>query len=373
MAEIVLDGITKRFDGPERTIVAVDDVDLTVRDGEFLVLVGPSGCGKSTTLRSLAGLETADEGRIYIGNRDVTDVPTQNRDIAMVFQNYALYPHKTVRKNMRYGLEKSADLSDAEIDDRVTEFAEMMGIDGLLDKRPDQLSGGQKQRTALGRAIVRDPKVFLMDEPLSNLDAKLRLQMRTEIQEIHADLGITTTYVTHDQEEAMTMGDRIAVMNEGKIEQIGVPEEIYDRPDTQFVARFIGQPTMNFAPVRYGDGELRSEAFSLAFTPDEDLPKREFILGIRPEDILIDGEHPSGTATVNVTEPTGSEVVVYLTSPNELAIKSSRDRVPEEGAKISFSIPEAKVHLFDLETGTAVYHGTHKRGDAPPRVQPVNE
>ena len=361
MAEIVLDGITKRFDGPEGTIVAVDDIDLTVRDSEFLVLVGPSGCGKSTTLRSLAGLETVDEGRIYIGDRDVTDVPTQDRDIAMVFQNYALYPHKTVRGNMRYGLEKSADLTDAEIDERVAEFAEMMGIADLLDKSPDQLSGGQKQRTALGRAIVRDPEVFLMDEPLSNLDAKLRLQMRTEIQQIHTDLGITTVYVTHDQEEAMTMGDRITVMHDGRIQQIGTPKEIYNRPDNQFVARFIGQPTMNFVPVRHEDGTIRADGFSVALPSGDRPADGEYVLGIRPEDITLDPDEPSGTATVEVTEPTGSEVIVYLRTEHDLTIKSDSHLEPGIGTDVGFGIPGEKIHLFDPGTGETVYHGPFKR------------
>jgi len=374
MAEIELDGVTKRFDGPEGTIVAVDDVDLTVPDGEFLVLVGPSGCGKSTTLRSIAGLERIDEGLLRIGDRDVTDVPTQDRDIAMVFQNYALYPHKTVRGNMRYGLEKSADLTDAEIDERVEEFAEMMGITELLDKRPDQLSGGQKQRTALGRAIVRDPKAFLMDEPLSNLDAKLRLQLRTEIQQIHTDLGITTVYVTHDQEEAMTMGDRIAVMHEGRILQSGAPKDIYNRPNTQFVARFIGQPTMNFATVRYADGAIAAEAFAFTFDPDRRLADGEYVLGVRPEDLVLDPADPAGTATVTVTEPTGSEVIVYLGTPNELTIKSDATAEPAVGAEISFGVPSEAIHLFDPETGETVYHGRRKREDtATAPVQSVEE
>jgi len=361
MAEIRLDGITKRFDGPEGTIVAVDDIDLTVPDGEFLVLVGPSGCGKSTTLRSVAGLERVDEGSIHIGDRDVTAVPTQDRDIAMVFQNYALYPHKTVRGNMRYGLEKSEDMTDAEIDERIEDFADMMGITELLDKHPDQLSGGQKQRTALGRAIVRDPKAFLMDEPLSNLDAKLRLQLRTEIQQIHTDLGITTIYVTHDQEEAMTMGDRIAVMNDGRILQSGSPKDIYNRPNSQFVARFIGQPTMNFAPVEYDGSSIEGEAFEFALPTDRRLGRGEFVLGIRPEDIDLDPAEPAGTATVAVTEPTGSEVIIYLETPNELTLKSDAVDEPAIGAEIAFGVPPEKVHLFDPETGETVYHGTVKR------------
>jgi multiple sugar transport system ATP-binding protein len=374
MAEIRLDSITKRFDGPEGTIVAVDDVDLTVPVGEFLVLVGPSGCGKSTTLRSVAGLERVDEGAVRIGDRDVTDVPTQDRDIAMVFQNYALYPHKTVRGNMRYGLEKSADMSEDEIDERVEAFAEMMGITDLLDKSPAQLSGGQKQRTALGRAIVRDPKAFLMDEPLSNLDAKLRLQLRTEIQQIHTDLGITTIYVTHDQEEAMTMGDRIAVMNDGHILQSGGPKDIYNRPNSQFVARFIGQPTMNFAHVEYDGASVSGEAFEFDVSTDRRLDRGEYVLGVRPEDLVLDPEVPAGTATVAVTEPTGSEVIIYLETPNELTIKTEAAREPGIGAEVAFGIPQEKIHLFDPETGETVYHGRVKREEtAVAPVQSVDE
>jgi multiple sugar transport system ATP-binding protein len=374
MAAIELDCITKRFDGPERSIVAVDDVDLLVRDGEFLVLVGPSGCGKSTTLRSVAGLETIDQGRIRIGDRDVTDLPTQAREIAMVFQNYALYPHKTVRENMRYGLEKSADLSDGEMDERVTRFAEMMGIADLLDKSPDQLSGGQKQRTALGRAIVRDPKVFLLDEPLSNLDANLRIQMRTEIQQIHTDLGITTLYVTHDQKEAMTMGDRIAVMNDGRIQQIGVPTEIYNRPDNRFVARFIGQPTMNFMAVSHEEGTVQGDGFGFELPSDDRPADGEYVLGIRPEDLVLGPDVPSGTATVTVTEPTGSDVVVYLDAPDGLTIETVSENEPGVGTEVSFGIPGEKIHLFDPETGETVYHGGLKRkdSDATP-VTPVDK
>jgi len=270
---------------------------------------------------------------------------------------------------MRYGLEKSADLTDAEIDERVEEFAEMMGITDLLDKRPDQLSGGQKQRTALGRAIVRDPKAFLMDEPLSNLDAKLRLQLRTEIQQIHTDLGITTVYVTHDQEEAMTMGDRIAVIHGGHILQSGSPKDIYNRPNSQFVARFIGQPTMNFATVHYDNGTVGAAAFAFEFEPDRPLPEGEYVLGIRPEDILLKPENPAGTAKVNVTEPTGSEVIAYLETPNELTIKSDAAAEPTVGAEVSFGVPPEGIHLFDPETGEAVYHGQRKRED--PETAPV--
>ena len=363
MAGVELDRITKRFDGPEGQIVAVDDVDLTVQDGEFLVIVGPSGSGKSTTLRMVAGLETPSEGTITIGEKDVTNVPPQSRDIAMVFQNYALYPHRTVKGNMSYGLRKSDSISGDDIEERVREFAEMMDITETLEKKPDQLSGGQKQRVALGRAIVQDPGVFLMDEPLSNLDAKLKIQMRTEFQRIHNELGNTTIYVTHDQEEAMTMADRIVVMNYGNIQQVDTPGEIYDRPVNQFVARFIGELTMNFVPVELRNGTLRSDDFDIEPPlPDGEIADGEYVLGIRPEDIVLnDSTGSSGTADVVVTEPTGSEAVVYLETDHEYSVKTSREDVPDIGANIPFTVPVEKIHLFDTDTDETVYHGEMKR------------
>jgi len=362
MAGVTLDSLVKEFDGPEGTIVANDSIDLEVEDGEFLVIVGPSGSGKSTALRIIAGLEPPSGGSVYIGNEDVTDLAPRNRDIAMVFQNYALYPHKTVEGNMRYGLEKTSDLSTDEIDERVRQFAEMMEIEETLDKKPDQLSGGQKQRVALGRAIVQKPAVFLMDEPLSNLDAKLRIQMRTEFQRIHHELGITTIYVTHDQAEAMTMSDRIVVMDEGEIQQVGQPAEIYDRPVNHFVARFIGELTMNFAEVTLEDGHVTGEDFSFEFAgKSPDVPDGEYVLGIRPEDIELGGDNPAGTAEVVVTEPTGSEAVVYLEKTHEYAVRIDRTDVPQIGDEIDFYIPQEKIHLFDPETGEAVYHGRAKR------------
>jgi len=365
MARVDLRNVIKRFDGPDGEIVAVDDITLDIKNGEFLVIVGPSGSGKSTTLRMIAGLETPSEGTITIGDTDVTNTPPQNRDIAMVFQNYALYPHRTVEGNMSYGLQKSNDYSASEIEDRVQEFAEMMGISETLEKNPDQLSGGQKQRVALGRAIVQDPGVFLMDEPLSNLDAKLKIQMRTEFQRLHNELGNTTIYVTHDQEEAMTMADRIVVMNYGQIQQVDTPGEIYDRPINQFVARFIGELTMNFVQVELSDGQLRADDFTIEFNPvGTDLADGEYVLGIRPEDIVLgDDTNPSGTAEVVVTEPTGSDAVVYLEATDEYSVTTSRERVPNVGATTSFTVPTEKIHLFDVETGETVYHGVKKRRD----------
>jgi multiple sugar transport system ATP-binding protein len=367
MATIRLDGIMKQYAGPGGPITAVDDLDLTVENEEFLVLVGPSGCGKSTTLRSVAGLETVDGGHILIDDRDVTAEPPRSREIAMVFQNYALYPHKTVEGNMAYGLRKSTTLSDEAINERVVEFATMMGIDDLLDKRPGQLSGGQKQRTALGRALVRDPDAFLMDEPLSNLDAQLRLHMRTEIQQLQADLGVTTIYVTHDQEEAMTMGDRVVVMKEGRIQQAGSPESIYDRPANRFVAEFIGQPNMNFLPVTVETGRVSDDCFGLDLASNADVPDGRYVLGIRPEDIVLADAAEPGTAQadVAVTEPTGSDVVIYLDSDEEITIKTARNDVPSGTETMTFTIPEEKTYLFDPNTGETVYYGQHKRERAP--------
>ena len=370
MARVELADVVKRFESPGGTIVAVDDVDLDINDGEFLVIVGPSGSGKSTTLRMIAGLETPSEGTITIGETDVTNEAPQNRDIAMVFQNYALYPHRTVAGNMSYGLKKSDQYSGSEVEERVREFAEMMGIEDTLEKKPDQLSGGQKQRVALGRAIVQDPGVFLMDEPLSNLDAKLKIQMRTEFQRLHNELGNTTIYVTHDQEEAMTMADRIVVMNEGTVQQVDEPGEIYDRPVNQFVARFIGELTMNFAQVTLEDGEIHGEDFSIEFQPaGSKLEDGEYILGIRPEDIILDEEATaSGHAEVVVTEPTGSDAVVYLEAENDYSVTTPRENVPDRGTTISYTIPSEKIHLFDPRTKETVYHGPAKRRDDATKV-----
>ncbi|AGN02755.1 putative sugar ABC transporter ATP-binding protein [Salinarchaeum sp. Harcht-Bsk1] len=332
MAEVTLDSVTKVFQDGDDQVVAVDDVSLSIDDGEFLVLVGPSGCGKSTTLRMIAGLETVTSGTITIGDDVVNHVPAQHRDIAMVFQSYALYPHMTVRENMAFGLEESTTLERDVIDRRVEESAHMMGIDELLNRKPADLSGGQQQRVALGRAIVRDPEVFLMDEPLSNLDAKLRAQMRTELQRLQDELGTTTIYVTHDQTEAMTMGDRIAILDGGVLQQIGTPLECYHRPNNQFVAGFIGEPPMNFLNVDHEDGTLVNEnvEYSLPADVEESLePGAEYVLGIRPEDIELqiggDGGDHLLEATVDVVEPTGDENVVYL-ALDEAAMGEDSDR-----------------------------------------------
>ena len=323
MADVALRNVVKRFDDVD----AVRDISLNIPDNEFVVLVGPSGCGKSTTLRMIAGLEEATAGEILIGGEVVNDVPPKDRDIAMVFQNYALYPHMTVFENMSFGL-RLRRTPKVEIRTRVEQAAKILDIINLLDRRPRQLSGGQRQRVAMGRAIVRKPKVFLFDEPLSNLDAKLRVQMRTEIKRVHQKVKTTTIYVTHDQVEAMTLADRVVVMNGGRIEQIGRPHELYHRPKTRFVAGFIGSPAMNFMPARLqrnGDGLLLRLAPELAFPVPPPhtaryLPSvgKDLVFGLRPEHITEprgEGRDPrcEFSMTLDVTEPMGMETMVFFT------------------------------------------------------------
>jgi multiple sugar transport system ATP-binding protein len=379
MTELVLDHVTKEFADGDETVVAVDDVSLDIGDGEFLVLVGPSGCGKSTTLRMIAGLESVTTGEVRLDGRIINDLPPTERDIAMVFQSYALYPHMTVRGNMRFGLEHSTDLEDAAIDARVEEAAEMMGIADLLDRKPGDLSGGQQQRVALGRAIVRDPAVFLMDEPLSNLDAKLRSRMRTELQRIQEDLGVTTVYVTHDQTEAMTMGDRIAILDGGRLQQVGTPMECYHQPANRFVADFIGEPSMNFLAMEREGEELVGGAFTYPLATDMQRAvgdAHQLTLGIRPEDVVIyaDREHDSDVpVTVDVVEPVGDANNVYLLfdevdraeghdldsvddahdDSSLVATVDGLDRI-EAGASAFVHLPTDAIHLFDRETGVAL-------------------
>ncbi|MBV9862663.1 MAG: sn-glycerol-3-phosphate ABC transporter ATP-binding protein UgpC [Alphaproteobacteria bacterium] len=322
MAQVALRNIVKTFDKTP----AVQGIDLDIADREFIVLVGPSGCGKSTTLRMIAGLEEATSGEIYIGDQLVNDVPPKDRDIAMVFQNYALYPHMTVYENMSFGL-RLKKFPKSEIRDRVENAARILDITDLLQRRPRQLSGGQRQRVAMGRAIVRNPKVFLFDEPLSNLDAKLRVQMRTEIKKVHQKVTTTTVYVTHDQVEAMTLADRVVVMNGGRIEQIGSPNEVYHHPATRFVAGFIGSPAMNFLPCRLEESDDQlvvrlSDTLSFPVPPSRVARYRprvgnELIFGLRPEDIIEGrGELAPGTAAfevlLDVVEPMGMETMVYF-------------------------------------------------------------
>ncbi len=382
MASVTLKELTKEF----KEVIAVNKVDLEIKDKEFLVLVGPSGCGKTTALRMIAGLEEATGGEIYIGERIVNDVSPKDRDIAMVFQNYALYPHMTVYDNMSFGLRlkriptggvwpfnSKRAFNKHEIDSRVKDAAKLLGLENLLLRKPKQLSGGQRQRVALGRAIVREPKVFLMDEPLSNLDAKLRVQTRAELKKLHRRLGITTVYVTHDQVEAMTMGDRIVVMNHGVVQQVETPLNLYNNPANMFVAGFIGSPAMNFIPVTLtnSDGKMYADSgnFKVEIPPDKAekaqvLVGKKAIFGIRPEDIYdrnLEGlvKPTDGNVVkvgVDVMEPLGDDVEMHLTS-GELALVAKLDS--KTGAKVGESLDVIfdmdRTHLFDPESEAAIY------------------
>lgn len=366
MAEVVLKDVTKKFGN----FVAVNSVSLEIKDGEFVVLVGPSGCGKTTTLRMIAGLEEVTQGEIYIGGRLVNDVPPKDRDIAMVFQNYALYPHMDVYNNMAFGL-KLRKVPKKEIDRRVREVAEMLGITDKLRAKPRELSGGQRQRVALGRAIVRNPKVFLFDEPLSNLDAKLRVRMRAELQELHQRLKTTSIYVTHDQVEAMTLGHRIAVMKDGQVLQYDSPRVIYDQPANLFVAGFIGSPPMNFVSARLveADGRvwLQGRGFNLWVPPEKVTPGvrsyigREVVFGIRPEDIrtldTVREPLPGRTfpGRVKVREALGDELIVYADiAGDEIVAKLDPRLSISPGQEVTFVAMLEHMHLFDRDTEKAV-------------------
>jgi len=364
MTHLTLDGVTKIFhDDDEGEIVAVEDVSIDIEDGEFLCVVGPSGCGKSTTLRMIAGLESVTSGRIRLGGDDITDLPPAQRGVAMVFQSYALYPHMSVRENMAFGLEQSTDLPQDEIDQRVEDATELLGIHNLIDRKPGELSGGQQQRVALGRAIVRDPDVFLMDEPLANLDAKLRADMRTELQHLQEDLGVSTVYVTHDQTEAMTMSDRIAILDDGKLQQCATPLECYHQPNNLFVAGFIGEPSMNFVQVDRRASMLVNDGFEYQLSEEtvrEIGDATDLTFGIRPEDIEIvstnSGRHDYD-AVVDVVEPRGSENTVHLSLGDEdVQITATLDgmRNLDSGEQITVRFPEEAIHLFDTTTGKAI-------------------
>jgi multiple sugar transport system ATP-binding protein len=366
MASITIDDVTKRFGEGGNSVVAVDDISLEIKDGEFVVFVGPSGSGKSTLMRTVAGLETQSEGDIYIGDTIVNQFGPRARDIAMVFQNYALYPNMTVKENMSFGLKMSTDLSKEEIEEQVTSSAEMMGIGNLLDNKPGELSGGQQQRVALGRAIVRDPNVFLMDEPLSNLDAKLRTTMRTEINRLQNDLDVTTLYVTHDQTEAMTMGDRLVVLNYGELQQVGTPLECFYRPANQFVAGFIGSPSMNFFEGHLEGGTLQADGFDFDLTGRMQSSvenHNEIVLGIRPEDITLHERanvNYEFEAVVDVVEPMGSISYVYLRprtqeSDQTFVVEADGKQPITEGEHINVKIPEEDVHLFDVTSGKTIH------------------
>jgi multiple sugar transport system ATP-binding protein len=364
MANLELDHVTKVFNDGSDGIVAVDDVSINIDDGEFLVLVGPSGCGKSTTLRMIAGLETITSGELRLGGDIVNNTKPKDRDIAMVFQSYALYPHMTVRQNMSFGLEESTEMADDDIHSLVTETATMLGIEPLLDRKPTELSGGQQQRVALGRAIVRDPEVFLMDEPLSNLDAKLRSEMRTELQRLQEDLDTTTVYVTHDQTEAMTMGDRIAILNDGVLQQVATPLEAYHRPSNRFVAGFIGEPSMNFFEMEVQGNRLVGEKFAYPLSEGTQESIRgvdRVTLGVRPESIELVSEQSSKCdfeMIIDVVEPMGNENNVYLSFSAEyeatFVVTVSGMRNVNAGQPVVARIPEKAIHLFDSETGKAL-------------------
>jgi len=388
MGEIVLDHVTKEFPNGVR---AVDDVNLTIAEGEFMVLVGPSGCGKTTLLRSIGGLEKISAGRILIGDRDVTRSEPAARDLAMVFQNYALYPHMTVRKNLGYGL-RVRKVPRAERDKRVHEVAKLLGLEEMLDRRPGQLSGGQQQRVAMGRAIVREPEAFLMDEPLSNLDAKLRVGMRTSLQQLHLRLGTTTVYVTHDQVEAMTLGQRVAVMREGKIQQVDAPQRLYDEPVNTFVAAFIGSPAMNLVEAHIEGDSVTFGGHTLPLARDRRPRETEadghVILGIRPEVFEDINFAPSGLPTVDaeveVLEELGSDAHVFFPvaaeqviiddaltdDPNDepSILAETRDRTlmtarvdarshAKIGSTITLAVDPERLYFFSPSTGESLLNG----------------
>jgi multiple sugar transport system ATP-binding protein len=353
MATVTFDHVTKRYGAD---VTAVNDLNLSIADGEFLVLVGPSGCGKTTALRCVAGLETITDGRVLIGDRVVNDVAPKDRDIAMVFQSYALYPHMSVFDNLAFGL-KLRKMSKTEIDTRVKQAAEILGLERFLDRKPKALSGGQRQRVALGRAIVREPKVFLMDEPLSNLDAKLRVQTRAEILRLHRRLGTTIIYVTHDQVEAMTMADRIVVMHDGIVEQIGTPLDLYDNPCNLFVAGFIGSPAMNFI-----EGTLKHESNQtwvdthdgsrLPAPPANARSGDRVVYGVRPEHLGLANGVAGVEALVHVVEPTGADTLVYsrLAGIDVCSVFAERHTF-RPGERIALKPRLDSVHLFDATSG----------------------
>ena len=376
VAEIVLDNVSKVFPGG---VVAVDGVSLTIGSGEFLVLVGPSGCGKSTLLRMIAGLEEVSAGSISIGDREVTELPPRARDIAMVFQSYALYPHMTVRQNLGYGL-KVRKISKREVAERVTRAADLLGLDQLLDRKPAALSGGQRQRVAMGRAIVREPKAFLMDEPLSNLDAKLRVSMRAQLAALHSRLATTTIYVTHDQIEAMTLGQRVAVMRDGRIQQVDTPQELYARPTNLYVAAFIGSPAMNLVEAEIAAGHVRFGGYSIPLPADATAPAGHVIVGIRPEAFgdgaFADPSLPRMDVNIEVVEELGPDThVLFTVAAPRVEVTEVQAAAGEEdealpaiegslftarvdpataakpGAPLRLAVDPSRFHYFDPETG----------------------
>ncbi|HRV58160.1 sn-glycerol-3-phosphate ABC transporter ATP-binding protein UgpC [Phycicoccus sp.] len=364
MATVKFDNATRIYPGNDKP--SVDKLNIDIEDGEFLVLVGPSGCGKSTSLRMLAGLEEVNGGKIWIGDRDVTDLSPKDRDVAMVFQNYALYPHMSVADNMGFAL-KIAGTDKAEIRKRVEEAAKILDLTQYLDRKPKALSGGQRQRVAMGRAIVRSPQVFLMDEPLSNLDAKLRVQTRTQIASLQRRLGVTTVYVTHDQVEAMTMGDRIALLKDGLLQQCATPREMYDRPANLFVAGFIGSPAMNLVSVPVTESGVKFGNHTLDVARgDVAGAGSQVIVGVRPEDVEVTSNPDGLELVIDVVEELGADAYIYGTPTDKsIAIEGSGDdalakpfiarvdgrQVPEKGSKVFVHPKAAHLHVFNKETG----------------------
>ncbi|WP_254767943.1 ABC transporter ATP-binding protein [Salinilacihabitans rarus] len=389
MGDVILDGVTKRYED----VTAVDDMSLKIEDGEFVCFVGPSGCGKSTTLETVAGLTKPTEGEVHIADREVTNLPPKDRGVAMVFQNIALFPHMDVYDNISFGL-RLRDYDKEEIDRRVEDAADTVQLEGMLDRMPDEMSGGQRQRVAIARAIVRDPDVFLMDEPLANLDAKLRVHMRTELQRLQKELDVTTIYVTHDQAEAMTMSDRIAVIDGGELQQIAPPLECYNEPANLFVAGFIGSPSMNFVEGELVANGLETPNFRVEFDPDRIEGASvgdELTLGIRPEDIYLADDERAASAstdrirtTTDVLEPMGDEIFVYLLfedggnrsmgqqdsrGTHELLMSVAPDADLEEDDPVEVVLDRSRIHLFDTRTGDALAHGIDDLADARADVQ----
>ena len=355
MATVTFDEATRLYPGGTRP--AVDKLNIEIADGEFLVLVGPSGCGKSTSLRMLAGLEEVNAGRILIGDRDVTDVPPKDRDIAMVFQNYALYPHMTVAENMGFAL-KIAGVGKEERATRVQEAAKLLDLEDYLGRKPKALSGGQRQRVAMGRAIVRQPQVFLMDEPLSNLDAKLRVQTRTQIASLQRRLGVTTVYVTHDQTEALTMGDRIAVLKDGILQQVGTPRDLYEKPNNVFVAGFIGSPAMNLLPADVIEGGIKFGTLNHAIDRDtlSNARAAQITVGIRPEDVVVSQSGEGLPVTVDVVEELGADGYLYGHADvngqrADIVARVDGRAHPSIGDTIVITPKQGHVHAFDTESG----------------------
>ncbi|MDZ5810417.1 ABC transporter ATP-binding protein [Halorubrum sp. AD140] len=372
MASVKLEGVTKRYED----VTAVDDLSLEIEDGEFVTFVGPSGCGKSTTMETIAGLTLPTEGTVSIGGRDVTDLPPKDRGISMVFQNIALFPHMDVYDNISFGL-RLRKYEQEEVDRRVEEAADIVQLEGMMDRMPKEMSGGQRQRVAIARAIVRNPDAFLMDEPLANLDAELRVHMRTQLQRLHRELDTTIIYVTHDQAQAMTMSDRIAVINGGVLQQLAPPLECYNEPKNRFVAGFIGSPAMNFIEGEAVDGGFESEYTQIDFDPEAHgvTPGQDITAGVRPEDVFLernsrkaDSPTKAFDAVVDVIEPMGKEVNAYLLfdrdveasaegrGEGQLLINLTPDTDVEEGDDVQIVMDRENVHLFDRASGDAITH-----------------